>query len=144
MAEPLGILGLARKARALELGAEFSGAAAKAKRARLLLLARDAAQNTKKKAEGFALAGHIPLLPLPYTMEELGRAVGAQSAAVLALTDAGLAAAFVKALQPLDPETYAPLLAELTAKSEKLLKRRRETQRKAAAGKRRNTHGESY
>ena len=141
MAEPLGILGLARKARALELGAEFSGAAARARKARLLLLSQDASENTKSRAENFARAGNVQLLPVPYTMYELGGAVGAQATAVLAFTDAGLAAAFVKALSVREPELYAELLAELTAKSEKLLKRRRETQRKAAAGKRRNMHG---
>ena len=140
MASPLGLLGLARKARRLELGTEFSGQAARAHKARLVLLAADAADNTKKRAEAFSQEGNVRLLPVPYTMSELGGAAGAQSAAVLAFTDAGLAAAFVKALESQDPGTYAELLSELTAKSEKLLKRKRETQRAAAAGNRRNKH----
>ncbi len=138
MADPLKILGLARKAGALELGAEFSGAAARAGKARLLILASDASANTKAKGENFVSAGKVRLLPLPYTMYELGHACGTNAAALLAFTDAGLAAAFVKAL---DPDASAVLLSELTEKSEKLLKRRRETQRRAAAGKRRNKHG---
>ena len=138
MAEPLGILGLARKAGALELGTEFSGAAARAKKARLLVIAADASANTRARAEHYAERGKVRLLPLPYTMTELGAACGQNAAAVLAFTDAGLAAAFVKALHDRDPEPYAAALSELTAKSEKLLKRRRETaKRKSAAGRRR-------
>ena len=73
MAEPLGILGLARKARAVELGAAFSAAAARSGRACLLIIAQDASENTKARLAR-QCAG-CPAITLGYSGVELGRAI---------------------------------------------------------------------
>ena len=56
-----------RKAGRIALGEHDAGAAARAGKACLLLLAQDASDNARKRAEGFAHAAQAPLLRLPYT-----------------------------------------------------------------------------
>ena len=63
-------LGLMRKAGRIALGEHDAGAAARAGKACLLLLAQDASDNARKRAEGFAHAAQAPLLRLPRFMEE--------------------------------------------------------------------------
>ena len=87
------LLGLARKAGRLEAGEEPVGAACRARQARLVLLAADAAPNTARRAAHFGQAGDVPWLSLPLTKEEVGGLLGRGSCALLALTDAGFAAA---------------------------------------------------
>ena len=55
----LHLLGLARKAGKLELGEEPVGAACRAKHAKLMLLASDAAPNTRRRAAHFGDAGNV-------------------------------------------------------------------------------------
>ena len=64
-------LGLMRKAGRIALGEHDAGAAARAGKACLLLLAQDASDNARKRAEGFAHAAQAPLLRLPYTKQAL-------------------------------------------------------------------------
>ena len=78
------------------------GAAARAGHARLLVLAADAAGNTLRRCSHFAQAGQAPLLQCPFTKAELGLATGRGSCAMLAFTDAGLAAAFASKLAARD------------------------------------------
>ena len=72
----LSLIGLAKKAGMLEVGEEPTGAAARARSARLLLLADDAAENSYRRLRHFADAGQCLYLRLPATKEALGRAVG--------------------------------------------------------------------
>ena len=58
-------LGLMRKAGRIALGEYDAGAAARAGQACLLLLAQDASDNARKRAEGFACTSQAPLLRLP-------------------------------------------------------------------------------
>ena len=86
-------LGLMRKAGRIALGEHDAGAAARAGKACLLLLAQDASDNARKRAEGFAHAAQAPLLRLPYTK------------------------AFVSALAQADPEQYSNTAAALAAQT---------------------------
>ena len=104
-------LGLMRKAGRIALGEHDAGAAARAGRACLLLLAQDASDNARKRAEGFAHAAQAPLLRLPYTKQTLSERLGKT------VTDPGLAKAFVSALAQADPEQYSNTAAELAAKT---------------------------
>jgi len=83
----LNLIGLAKKAGKLEAGEEPAGAAARAKHARLILIASDAADNTRRRALHFGEAGECICLEIPPTKEDLGRALGRTSCALLALTD---------------------------------------------------------
>ena len=106
----LGLLSLARKGGNIVLGEEQAGAAARASRARLMLLASDAGGHTVRRAKSFVAGTAQPLLTLPYTRDELGDALGTTSCAIAAITDVQLALAFVKTLG--EPEKYADLLQE--------------------------------
>ncbi len=110
----LGLLSISRKGGNLALGEEPVGAAARAGRARLVLLASDAGGHTVRRAKGFVAGTAQPLLTLRYTKEELGDALGINSCAVAAITDVRLAQAFVRTLG--EPERYAELLKDLDAR----------------------------
>ena len=110
-------LGLMRKAGRIALGEHDAGAAARAGKACLLLLAQDASDNARKRAEGFAHAAQAPLLRLPYTKQALSDRLGKTGCAIAAVTDPGLAKAFVSALAQADPEQYSNTAAELAAQT---------------------------
>ena len=127
----LGLLSLARKGGNIVLGEEQAGAAARASRARLMLLASDAGGHTVRRAKSFVAGTAQPLLTLPYTRDELGDALGT------AITDVQLALAFVKTLG--EPEKYADLLQELDERVKRVEKRRAEEK----AHRRNVRHGKS-
>ena len=102
----LHLLGLAKKAGRLEIGEEPVGAACRARQARLILLAADAAPNTCRRAAHFGEAGNVLWLETPFSKGELGFILGRSSCAMLALTDAGFSAAVVEKLAAQDPEGY--------------------------------------
>lgn len=83
-------LGLMRKAGRIALGEYDAGAAARAGQACLLLLAQDASDNARKRAEGFAYTAQAPLLRLPYTKQALCERLGKTGCAIAAVTDQGL------------------------------------------------------
>ena len=80
-------LGLMRKAGRIALGEQDAGAAARAGKACLLLLAQDASDNARKRAEGFAYTAQAPLLRLPYTKQALSERLGKTGCAIAAVTD---------------------------------------------------------
>ncbi len=122
----LHLLGLARKAGRIQVGEEPVGAACRARKAKLLLLADDAADNTVRRAEHFAQAGNTVCVRVPFTKEQMGGAVGRASCAMAALTDAGMAASFLKKLAAADPERYGEAAETLDVKAQKVLQRQRE------------------
>lgn len=126
MDSSLHLLGLAKRAGRLEVGEEPAGAACRAHRCRLLLLAGDAAENTCRRARHFADQGQCLCLSLPYAKEAVGQAVGRGVCAILAVTDIGFAAALAAALAQGDPGQYGPAAQQLAAKAEKAERRRRE------------------
>ena len=81
----LHLLGLAKKAGRLELGEEPVGAACRARQARLILLAADAAPNTRRRAAHFGEAGGVLWLETPFDKSQLGFVLGRSSCAMLAL-----------------------------------------------------------
>lgn len=129
MEHALRLLGLAKKAGRLEIGEEPVGASARAKKAKLLLLAADAASNTARRAAHFGEAGNVLFLTTPFTKAELGGAVGRTSCAMMAITDAGFAAALVQKLAAADPARYAPASEQLDRKAAKALERQKEQRR---------------
>lgn len=122
----LHLLGLAKKAGRLEIGEEPVGSACRARQARLVLLADDAAPNTYRRAAHFGEAGNVLWLQTPFTKEELGFVLGRSSCAMLALTDAGFAAAVADKLALRDPERYAAAQQKLREKADRTLQRQRE------------------
>ena len=122
----LHLLGLARKAARLEIGEEPVGAACRARQAKLVLIASDAAPNTFRRAAHFGEAGNVLWLALPQTKDELGFALGRGSVAMLALTDIGFASTIVKKLAAADPDKYGAAATSLDVKATKALQRQKE------------------
>ncbi len=127
MDKALNYLALARKGGRIEVGEEPCGGAARAGIARLIVVARDAADHTWRRAKSYAAGTNQQCVKLPYSKDELGQAVGRSSVAMAAITDAALAVAFLKAL----PET--PLTAEALAALEETASRLRQRQTEAKA-----------
>ena len=125
MDKALNYLGLARKAGRIELGEEPVGAVARAKKARLILVARDATDHTWRRAKSFVAESEQICLRVPYTKDELGQAIGRTELALAAFTDPALALAFVKALD--QPEKYKAEMEALQKKSARLQQRQKET-----------------
>lgn len=121
----LSLLGLAKKAGRLELGEDSVGDTAKNHNARLILLSSDASEHTARRARRFAQAGACLCADLPATKEELGRAVGRGSCAVLAITDIGFAVSAAKKLAELDGAKYSALLEKLSLKAARAAERKK-------------------
>jgi ribosomal protein L7Ae-like RNA K-turn-binding protein len=122
----LSTLGLARRGGMLAVGEEPVEAAARAKDARLILLAADAAENTVRRARHFSEAGACLWLRVPFRKDELGSAVGRMSCAILALTDVGFAAAVARCLADGNPAQYGESAEKLTVKAKRAAERRAE------------------
>ena len=72
----LNLLGLMRKANALRIGEEETGAAVREHEAKLVLLASDASPNARKRASGYMYGSKAPLITVPFTKEEISEHVG--------------------------------------------------------------------
>ncbi len=120
----LKLLGLMRRASALEIGADRAADATREGKTRLLLLSSDAGETNKRKAE-LALAGHsAQCVELPFTRAELSGALGVGDCTMAAVTDLGFARAFLKQLCETDGEQYAQALAHIEQKQEKIARRK--------------------
>ena len=132
----LNYLSLARKGGLAELGEEPVGAAARAGKAYLIVVAQDASDHTWRRAKSFAAGTEQQVLRLKETKDELGQSIGRESLAIAAITDAALALAMVKVMEP--SEAAAQVKSVLEAKAAKLAKRAQEAkahQRNVRKGK---------
>ncbi len=125
----LRLIGLARRAGKLEIGEEAVGKAARAGKTRLILLAGDASENASKRAEGFAFTGKAPLVVLAASKEELGTALGLMGPAMVAVTDAGLAASVAQKLAGEDAQRYGEMAEALSAQAKRFQARRAKMKR---------------
>lgn len=124
MNSALSMAGMALRAGRLEIGEDPAGDACREKRCRLLLVARDAAENTRRRADRFAQEGQCLTLALPFTKEELGAALGRGSCAMAAVTDLGLAQAIAGKLADQDPAQYGETAGRLRLKAERAAQRK--------------------
>ena len=120
----LGLLSIARKAGKLQLGEESVGGLIVEKRARLIVLARDAGEATARRIRSRVEGSRQRVLTLPYDKETLGAALGRASVSAAAFADVSMALAFVKTLPEgtADPELLEDLerrVARVKAKRKK-------------------------
>ena len=108
----LNLLGLMRKANAVQIGETDTGTAAKAEQAKLILLASDASDNAVSRANGFVYSRDIPLIKSPFTKDEISSHVGKSGCSMMAVCDLGFADALLKILSTISPGEY-----DLTAKN---------------------------
>jgi ribosomal protein L7Ae-like RNA K-turn-binding protein len=134
----LNTLGLARRAGALAVGEEPVLEACKTKKARVLLVAADAADNTADKALRLADQSGAPLVTLPYDKAQVGFALGRSACALLAVTDMGLAAALVGKLAAAQRSRYGETAEALEEQARRFQRRKRAKaleKRQAKAGR---------
>ena len=132
----LNYLALARKGGRAELGEEPVGAAARALKAHLIVVAGDASDHTWRRAKSFAAGTDQQCVRLSCTKEEMGFVIGRTALAIAAITDVQLALAMVNSLG--QPEKYKDVLAVLEAKAAKAKQRQAEAkahQRNVRKGK---------
>lgn len=122
----LSTLGLALRAGSVAVGEEPVGSVARAKKARVIFTARDAAASSVRRANSFARAGSCLCLSVPADKDALGRALGRTSCAMCAVTDIGFAQSLVQKLADGDPEHYAPAAEALTVKARRARERKEE------------------
>ena len=108
----LSLLGLALRGNNLAVGEEPVREACKTRRARLVLSAADAADNSIDRARRWAEEGGVPWIQVSWDKETLGNALGRKLCAVAALTDRGLTAALAEKLVQTDG-TLRPALESL-------------------------------
>ena len=123
----LSLLGLMRRARAVEPGEMSTGNAVRGGKAKLLLLAEDASENARKRAETFAYGRRVITLELPFTKAELAASLGTGECAMAAVTDLGFAAGLTELLEQLDPERYGAAAEEIRRRRDKAERRKKET-----------------
>ena len=141
----LSMLGLALKAGRVEVGEEPVGAAARAKKARVIFVAQVAAPSSVRRAQSFARTGSTLCVTLPADKDALGRSLGRSSVAMCAVTDIGFAESLVKKLAALDSETYQDAADTLAIKAKRARERKEEQlrhEKNLRQGKKR-VHGEA-
>ena len=123
----LSLLGLALRGGRLEIGADAVTALVHAKAARLIVIAQDASERTRRNGIHQAEVGQCLEITLPCTSEELGRSLGKKTVSVAALTDLGLAIALTSRLAAVSPEIYGETLKKLEIKSRRMEERKAKT-----------------
>ncbi len=124
MDKALNYMALARKGGRIELGEEPVGAAARAVKACLVIVAGDASDHTWRRANSFVAGTAQQCIRLSYSKDALGMAVGRSSLAIAAFTDPAMALAFVKALP--QPEKYAQAVQALEERTRRVQQRQKE------------------
>ncbi len=136
----LGLLGLMRRARAVEPGTDNACDAVRDGKAKLLILSADINDNARRKAENVSNGRRVLVQSVHYTRAELAAAFGLADCSMAAVTDIGFANALAKLLNAADPQRYGELAAELNKRNEKAVRRKREKTQRADSkrnGKRR-------
>ncbi|MGE4549675.1 MAG: L7Ae/L30e/S12e/Gadd45 family ribosomal protein [Intestinibacillus sp.] len=135
MANPesvLGLLGLAKRASRLAVGDDPVHDLLGAHHARAVFVACDAGAGILKKINRRAAEFSVPVLTLPDTKAELGRALGRASCAVCATSDIGFAASAAAKLAALSAENAAA--AGLLEQKNNRMQARRAKPKKNGAG----------
>ncbi len=116
----ISLLGLARRARKVVLGAEAVESAVRRGRARFILTAIDASAGSVEKVRALAVAAGAAYYRL-LSKEELGAAVGGAPRSCIAVTDPHFSEALVSILAKCPPETVSagPRPAEATGPHER-------------------------
>lgn len=92
------LLGLATRSRNVVSGEFMTEKSVKEGTARLVIVAEDASDNTKKEFKDMCSYRKVPMAVIG-TKEELGKSMGKEMRASLSITDQGFAEAVIKLLQ---------------------------------------------
>ena len=119
MDKALRYMALARKAGRLAVGETGCSTALASGKARLLLLASDASESTRKRAVKMLYGRRAPLRTLPWSRAELSELLGKNSCGMMCFTDLPLASRFASSMnEVLDSwSDTAELLSQREAKA---------------------------
>jgi len=131
----LQILGLAKKAGLLAVGARDTVTAARAGKVSVVVSANDASGNAVRNAQKSAGSCNAIHVVVPYSGFDLGNVSGRGSPGTVAILDIGLAERFLRGMAETDPTRYGEPAEQLERESRK----RAENSRKTPSGKRRTT-----
>lgn len=118
----LNLLAIAQKGGNIAIGEDPVGAAAHGGKARLIILASDAAGNTCRRASAFGALHHTPVISIDADKSLLGGMFGRSSVAVAALTDIRMAKSFLETLE--DPNRYSEALNQVSEKETAIARRK--------------------
>ena len=124
MSKALNYLGIARKSGAIETGEDNSAGLVKAGKARILIVASDTSDGAKRRAEGYVYETNTLLVEVPFTKDEIAGITGKSGCSMAAITDLGLAGAFLKALADEFGESYSGAYEAVKAAMERAQKRK--------------------
>ena len=130
-------LGIVKKSGRLAIGEETVTTAAMTKKARLIITASDAGDYVMRRAEYLSEEKEIPRITLDAAKADLGEITGRGTVAIAAITDMGMAAAFVEKLNG-ESGGYDELEEQLRLKAERFARRKKmKDDSKSKTGKRR-------
>ena len=134
MSKALNYLGIARKSGGIETGEDNSSGLVKAGKARILIVASDTSDGAKRRAEGYVYETGTILVEVPFTKDEIASITGKSGCSMAAITDLGLAGAFLKALADESPERFLESYERIKALQQRIDKRKSEKS-KAVSGR---------
>ena len=100
----LSMLGMARRAGRVAIGAELAQKAVEHGRGYLVCASVALSERTRRELARVCEKGKVPLVILPYTLEELSAAVGIATG-TLTVTDENFAAGLLRKCEELEEET---------------------------------------
>ena len=92
-----GLLGLARRAGKVAFGTEMVAGLIEKRKVKLLILATDASERTKRHWKQMAKEKQIPIREIE-TIEEISRAIGQNNKAILGITDINFSKEMIKSI----------------------------------------------
>ena len=135
MSGALNLLGMARRAGAVQIGEESAAQAVLDHKARLILVAADAGASGAARMQRLE-SEKVPVLTVADTKAELGNALGFAGCAACAVTDLGLASAIVKKLAAEGDARAAEVSEVLSVRSAKAQRRKADTRKLGKKSKR--------
>ena len=138
MNKELSLLGLANKAGKLAIGDEAVWDVIRHGSARLIIVAGDAASNTKRRFEVEPGEYHCKRVEITATKAELGGALGRATCAVCALCDIGFTASFLRILTAQNPDDaeLKDLYEKMNGRADEINEARREKRKEEKAAER--------
>ena len=138
MNKELSLLGLASKAGKLAIGDEAVWDVIRHGNARLIIVAGDAAANTKRRFEVDPGEFHCKRVEISATKAELGGALGRATCAVCALCDIGFTASFLRILTAQNPDDaeLKELYEKMNGRAGEINEARREKRKEEKAAER--------
>ena len=116
MADALRYIGIARMGGGIETGEDNTKLLIKSGKARLVIVAGDASDGAKRRAEGYVYETNVPLIVVPYTKADISAISGRPGCSMAAFRDMGLASSFASALSEEYGEPFRETAEKLAEK----------------------------